>query len=61
MIQNVDERLDIMAKFTKDESKLYLVRKHEGVGNYDKQLIKYTKKTNHKPQNPKTPKPQNPK
>lgn len=45
---NADEHLDIMAKFTKDESRAYLVRKREGNSKYDSQLIRFIKGSNTK-------------
>jgi len=48
IIENIDEHLDVMAKFTKDESRAYLIKKREGNTKYNSQLIRYIKDANKK-------------
>lgn len=43
IMQNIEERIDIMAKFTKDESSAYIRRKKEGIDPYESQIIRYIK------------------
>ena len=46
--RNLEERLDIMAKFTKDESQAYLQHRQDRGGVYETQLVKYTRDTHKK-------------
>lgn len=54
-VKDLDEHLDIMAKFTKDESQAYLQHKNETCGHYEFQMIKYARDAHnrlaHKPKN----------
>ena len=47
-IQNIEEHFDVLAKFTKDESRKFLNRRRDGTNKYDSRIIKFIKDSHSK-------------
>ncbi len=48
MMENIEDHIDVMAKFSKDESHAYLKHRQEVGGEYDTKVIKYARETHMK-------------